>query len=78
MTWVWLPMTRGLPRAEDLASRFGLGDGTGDPDALAVTLWDETITFHPDGRITRKLSPSDDEDYSAASTWTGADWAAVD
>lgn len=35
--------------------------------------WDEKWTFADDG-ITRKVSPADDEDYTASFVWTGSAW----
>ena len=38
--------------------------------------WDEKITFHDDGTVSRKVSPGDDEDYTETSHWSGTEWVA--
>lgn len=38
--------------------------------------WDEKFTFHPDGRITRKVAPADDEDYTESFVWSEGAWVA--
>lgn len=36
--------------------------------------WDEKWTFEEGGGITRKVAPSDDEDYSTVEVWNGERW----
>ncbi len=36
--------------------------------------WDHKYTFEPDGGVTRKVSPNDDENYTVVQRLTDAEW----
>ena len=54
----------------------GTGVGRAKVDLDRDDRWDEKFTFEPDGGVTRKVAPLDDENYTKTLRLTDAGWVA--
>ena len=52
----------------------GLGVNRAKVDLDRDDQWDQKYTFEPDGGVTRKVAPADDENYSVRQRWDGNAW----
>lgn len=52
----------------------GLGVNRAKVDLDRDDQWDHKYTFEPDGGVTRKVAPADDESYTVRQRWDGSSW----